>query len=223
MRCAFARLLRAFNTKTEDRLESRCHSFFGLGAITGLLITTAAALVAGCRLHPISLAISLVGEAVDDHDVQQRKPLLLGKGAAAGDEMFGQRHDTLVDDAAGTQWLIYREPGESFSESFYVVETGPDGHITGLFKCKRNADGLEDVEKTKYLAALVYGKTLRECEAEAKLGEPVFTMHSALSGAAARFYDARGWTHPGAARYCVLIFSAANLCEEVRFIGITAQ
>jgi hypothetical protein len=39
----------------------------------------------------------------------------------------------------------------------------------------------------------------------------------------ARFYDARDWTHPTGARYCVLVFSARGLCEDVRLIGVTAR
>ena len=188
-----------------------------------VLVTAAVVAAAGCRLHPISLAVSLIGEAVDDRDVRQREPLLLGKGPEAADEMFGERHDTLVDDATGGKWLIYREPGEAFSESFYVAETAPAGNITELFKCKRNADGLEDVRRTRRLADVVYGRTPAECEADAGLGAPVFTMHSEFSGAAARFYDAPHWTRTGNARYCVLVFSRRNLCEEVRFIGVTAE
>ena len=191
--------------------------------VATVLVTVAVAMAAGCRLHPVSLAISLIGEAVDDRDVRQREPLLLRKGPKAADEMFGERHDTLVDDATGGRWLIYREPGETFSESFYVVETAPTGTITGLFKCKRNVEGLEDVRRTRRLADVVYGRTPAECEADADLGEPVFTMHSELSGAAARFYVAPHWTSTGNARYCVLVFSGRNLCEEVRFIGVTAE
>lgn len=191
--------------------------------LTTLVLVPVAVLVGGCRAHPLSLAISLIGEAVDDRDVQERKPQLLGEGPEAADEMFGQRHDTLVDDAGGGKWLIYREPGESFSESFYVVETSPEGRITGLFKCKRNADGLEDVRETRKLAEVVYGKTPVECEVDAGLGPPVYTMHSELSGAAARFHDVGGWSHAAGVRYCVLIFSKRDLCEEVRLIGVTAS
>jgi len=190
-------------------------------ATLGLMV--AVAMASGCRLHPISLAVSLIGEAVDDRDVQERKPLLLGKHAEAADEMFGDRHDTLVDDATGDKWLIYPNPGERFSESFYVVETSATGRITGLFKCKRNTDGLEDVQKTKSLARIVYGKTPAECESAARLGEPVFTMHSECNGAAARFYNVRDLVFVSGAHYCVLVFSERNLCEEVSLIGVTTE
>ncbi|MCP4589177.1 MAG: hypothetical protein GY842_00395 [bacterium] len=190
------------------------------GLILGLVIV-GSLLAGGCRLHPVSLAMTLIGDAVDDRDVEERKPLLMGKKAEAANEMFGERHDALVDDASGTKWLIYREPGESFSESFYVVETSPAGIITGLFKCKRNIDGLEDVRRRDELAELVYGKTPGECEADAGLDPPIFTMHSELTGAAARFYDVRNWTHTRGSRYCVLVFSLRNLCEEIRLIGVT--
>ncbi|MCK4659807.1 MAG: hypothetical protein KAV82_09835 [Phycisphaerae bacterium] len=182
-----------------------------------------AVLLAGCRLHPISFAVSLVGEAVDDRDVRQRKPLLLGKESHAADEMFGERHDTLIDDTTGDRWLIYRHPDESFSESFYVVETSPTGIITGLFKCKRNTEGLQDVRKTRKLADVAYGKTPTECEADAELSLPLFTMHSESSGATARFYDAPNWASHGKSHYYVLIFSKHGLCEEVRIIGVTAR
>ena len=190
-------------------------------ATVGLVVLVATA--AGCRLHPISLAVSLIGEAVDDRDVQQRKPLLLGKDAAAADEMFGARHDTLVDDATNDKWLIYGERGERFSESFYVVETSAENRITGLLKCKWNTDGLEDVRKTKHLERIVYGKTPAECEADADLGEPALTMHSESSGAAARFYRVRDLVHTGGAHYCVLVFGRRGLREEVSIIGMTAQ
>lgn len=204
-----------WEAKTVQRITTR--------VATIALLMTACLCACGCRLHPISLAVSLVGEAVDDRDVRKRKPLLLNKNSQAADQMFGTRHDTLVDDATGVKWLIYRQPGERFSESFYVVETTPNEHITGLFKCKRNTDGLEDVRKTKIFADSVYGKTPAECENDAPLGELVLAMHSESNGAAARFYRVRDLMHTGGEHYCVLVFSHHNLCEEVRFIGVTAQ
>jgi hypothetical protein len=177
----------------------------------------------GCRAHPISLAITLVGDAVDDRDNQQRKPKLVGRPMSAADEMFGRRHDTLVDVNIGLKWLIYPEPGESFAESFYVAEASREGTITGLFKCKRNIDGLEDVEKTKLLGGKVYGKPPSEAQAAGRLGDPLQIMRSEVTGAVARFYDARNWTHTRGARYCVLVFGPRDLCEEVRFVGVTAR
>ena len=196
------------------------------GFILGILapgIFAAAGTVCGCRAHPLSLAISVVGDVVDDRDIQQRKPSLLGKPSSAADAMFGKRHDTLVEVNTGSKWLIYPELGERLAESFYVAETTKDGTINGLFKCKRDIDGLEDVEKTRFVGERVYGKTPSEAQAAADLHDPVLIMRSQESGAIARIHDARNWTHTRGARYCVLVFGPRDLCEEVRFVGVTAK
>ena len=127
----------------------------------------------GCRAHPISLAITLVGDVVDDQDLKEREPLLIGKDPSAADAMFGRRHDTLVEVSTRWQWLIYPELHERVAESFYVVEVGAEGRITGLFKCKRNIDGLEDVEKTRVLGGHVYGKSAAEAQAAGGLADPI--------------------------------------------------
>lgn len=185
-----------------------------------------AAVTAGafaCRAHPASLAITLVGDAVDDKDIKKRKVHLLGKPGAAADAMFGRRHDTLTELGTNRQWLIYAEPGETMAESFYVAEMDADGIIVGIFKCKRNIDGLEDVYKTKKLRGRLMGKTPEECEAEVGMANPIHVMRSAVSGAVARIYDARNWSHTRGSRYCMLVFNSANLCAEIRFVGVTAR
>lgn len=188
-----------------------------------ILAVLTTGLVSGCRAHPLSLAITLVGDAVDDHDLRQRTPQLLGRDPGAADAMFGPRHDTLVDVSTGWKWLIYPQPGERLAESFYVAEVSAEGKVAGLFKCKRNIDGLEDVQRTRALAEQVYGKTPAEAQAAGRLSEPLMVMRSEVSGAVARIYDARNWTHTRGPRYCVLVFGPLNRCDEVRFIGVTAQ
>jgi hypothetical protein len=188
-----------------------------------LLLSLAVAGGFACRAHPISLAITLVGDVVDDADIEKRKPLLVGKPSSAADQMFGRRHDTLVEVNTGCKWIIYPEPGERLAESFYVAEASAQDVITGLFKCKANIDGLEDVEKTRALAPRVYGRTPAEAQAAADLKDPLMVMHSEVSGAIARIYDARNWSHTRGPRYCVLVFGQKDLCEEVRFVGVTAQ
>ena len=175
----------------------------------------------GCRAHPVSLAITLIGDVVDDQDIHERKPLLVGKRLHAADRMFGERHDTLTQIDGDLQWVIYPEPGEKFAESFFVVEAHR-GRITGLFKCKRNLDGLEDVQKTRTLEKGLFGKTPEQCEQNADLHSVVLIARSEVSGATVRIYDAHNWTHLKGARYCVLVFGPQNLCREVRMLGVTA-
>ncbi|MFQ5490144.1 MAG: hypothetical protein ACE5GE_05420 [Phycisphaerae bacterium] len=179
--------------------------------------------LAGCRAHPISLAISLAGDVVDREDVSAREPLLVGKPATAADEMFGPRHDTLYDRRSPGRWQVYAESGEPMAESFYVVEVGPDESIENLFKVKRNIDGLEDLRSISQLSSRVIGADLAECEQEAGLGERQFVMYSQATGYDAYFYDARDLTHTRGERYWIFCFDPHGRCWEVRRVGVTAD
>lgn len=192
-------------------------------AACGMVILAIGIAAAGCRAHPASLAITVIGDVVDDRDVKARQTALLGRPVSAADEMFGKRHDTLIDINNDYRWVIYPEPGEQFAESFYVVEASPDQRVIGLFKCKRNIDGLEDIYKTRELEQKLLGLSPVDCEAAANLSPPVQVFRSEASGVVARIYNARDWTHTRGDRYCLLVFGPNNLCGEVRFIGVTAR
>lgn len=178
---------------------------------------------AGCRAHPISLALTLAGDVIDGQEIDTMEPALLGEPAAAADEIFGLRHDTLIDRQTGGRWLVYAEAREDMAESFYVVETAPDETITNLFKCKRNIDGLEDLYKIRELEHKTIGATREECEQLGSLGEPIYHLFSTATGYEAYFYDARNITHTRLARYWILCLDPQERCWEIRMIGVTAD
>ncbi len=59
-----------------------------------LVATTGVSL--GCRAHPGSLAMMLVGDLVNDADVKQRSEALMGRNITAADSLFGDRLETLA-------------------------------------------------------------------------------------------------------------------------------
>ena len=209
------------NMDAQTKLDNLSHMKPIKTQILTVSLFAAAVAIAGCRAHPVSLAITLIGDVVDDRDVKEREDALIGHPPSAADTMFGKRHDTLIDVAGNHQWIIYPEPGESLAESFYVVVTRDD-IITELFKCKRNIDGLEDLEHTREIENEAFGKSPEQCEAALRFEPPLLIMRSQASNVIARFYGARNWTHTRQARYCLLVFDQENRCQEVRMIGVTA-
>ena len=72
-------------------------------------------------------------------------------------------------------------------------------------------------------ALRTFADLLAEAQAAGHLQDPLMIMKSEVSGAIARIYDARNWSHTRGPRYCVLVFGQKELCEEVRFVGVTAK
>ncbi len=187
-----------------------------LGCLT---ILAAVALAAGCRAHPASLAVMLIGDVIDDVDVEQRAAQLEGQVPSTADRMFGPRYNTLNDLRTDDQWLVYRP---SDLERVFFVATVSGGRIVGLTKARQDADGFEDVVHRLDLEARLLGNRPAECEREANLGQPAFTVHSRRTGSSMRIYDVTNWTDTRGARYCLLDFDQRERCNRIRMVGVTA-
>ena len=182
-----------------------------------------ATFVCGCRAHPVSLAMMLVGDAVSDADVKQREPKLMGQGLGAADAMFGPRTETLVDTRDSNRaMLVYPVQGDLLSRLRYVVEAS-DGRIVALSKSQQNIDGAEDAIKTVGLKDKLIGKTPEACQREAEFGSPLLTLRSQDSGDLVHVYDVRSWTNLRGARYCVVRFDSRNRCHDVKLVGVSAS
>ena len=184
------------------------------------LLTLAAA---GCRAHPISLVTMVVGDAVNDADVKDRRDLLMGKPETAADSMFGSRLETLVDvDRPGVSLIFYPVKGDLLQSSRYIVEV-EDGVIVVFTKTKQNIDGVEDMIHDASLEKKLVGKSAAECSREDDLGAPLRTLRSREKDQLLRVYDVRNWSDFMGARYCVLRFDGRDLCESVALIGVSAS
>ncbi len=178
---------------------------------------------AGCRAHPISLVTMLVGDAVNDADVKDRRDLLMGKPETAADSMFGARQETLVDiDRPGVSMIFYPVKGDLLKSSRYIVEV-ENGVIVVFAKTKQNIDGVEDMIHDARLEKKLVGKTPAECSQEDDLGAPLRTLRSREKDQLLRVYDVRNWSDFMGARYCVLRFDGSDRCESVSLIGVSAS
>ena len=192
---------------------------------TGIVCMTAFLVLAsaGCRAHPISLATMLVGDAVNDADVKDRRDLLMGEPETAADSMFGARQETLVDvDRQGVSMIFYPVHGDILKSSRYIVEV-ENGAIVVFTKTKQNIDGVEDLIHNASLEKKLIGKSPAECSEEDDLGVPLRTLRSREKDQLLRVYDVRNWSDFMGARYCVLRFDGNDRCESVALIGVSAS
>lgn len=195
----------------------------GAGTVIFCVVAFLVLASAGCRAHPISLVTMLVGDAVNDADVKDRRDLLMGKPETEADSMFGARQETLVDvDRQGVSMIFYPVHGDLLKSSRYIVEV-ENGAIVVFTKTKQNIDGVEDLIHNASLEKKLIGKSPAACSEEGKLGVPLRTLRSREKDQLLRVYDVRNWSDFMGARYCVLRFDGRDLCESVALIGVSAS
>jgi hypothetical protein len=177
----------------------------------------------GCRAAPMSMAGMVAGDLINDVDVQDRRPKLLGRPEAQADAMFGNRLETFDDvQRKGVTMIAYPVKLDVLGTSRYVVET-ENGVIAVLSKTKQNIDGAENVIKALGLKDELIGKTASQCQVDGELGPAIRTLRSREKGQLLRVYDVRNWTNLRGARYCVLRFGSGDLCQGVKLVGVSAS
>ena len=192
----------------------------GRGILSAVVLL--AFIAGGCRAHPVSLAMLIAGDAVNDADVKDRRSKLIGRPEAAADTMFGLRLETVVDvERKGVSLIAYPVEIDLLDSSRYIVEV-EDGLIVVFAKAKRNIDGLEDVIHGANLKRKLIGKTPAECSVAGELGKPIRTLRSREKGHLLRLYNARHWSDFLGARYCLLRFGSSDRCVGVTLIGVSA-
>jgi len=193
------------------------------GTVIFSVVAFLALAAAGCRAHPGSLATMLVGDAINDADVKDRRGLLMGKPEKAADSMFGSRQETLVDaDRQGVSMIFYPVQGDILHSSRYIVEV-ENGVIVVFAKTKQNIDGVEDLIHNANLEKKLIGKASAACSQAGDLGPPLRTLRSREKSQLLRVYDIRHWTDFQGARYCVLRFDGSDRCQSVTLIGVSAS
>ena len=191
--------------------------------LIGLAVVFAAFAASGCRASPFSLAGMVVGDLVNDSDVNNRRPKLMGRPETASDNMFGARLETFDDvERQGVSMIAYPVKLDVLGTSRYVVEVA-DGKIVTLAKTKQNIDGSENMVKAASLKKKLIGKTPAQCSAEGELGEPLRTLRSREKDQLLRIYDVKNWTNLRGARYCVLRFGTGDLCEDIKLVGVSGS
>ncbi len=187
------------------------------------LCIVASAALWGCRASPFSLATMIVGDVANSVVLEGQRKELFGKTAGEADVAFGERVETLEDRANTRRVLIfYRVQADLLDNARIVVEL-VDGKIVALTKAVRNIDGVEDMVRASGLKDKIIGLSAAECQRKGELGKPIAVLRCKETGRLVRVYDVRNVTNLRGARYCVLRFDDADLCNEVHFTGVSAS
>jgi len=177
----------------------------------------------GCRAHPVSLAMMVVGDVVNDADVENLAKKLVERNIAEADKILGARLETLEDDRrTGHEMIVYPVKGDVLGTSRYVVEA-ENGKIVSLTKSIQNIDGAEDLIKQADLRSKLIGKDPDACRIHGKLGQPVLMLRDQADKSLVMVYDVSNVTNLRGARYCILRFDTADKCEKVNLAGVSAS
>jgi hypothetical protein len=214
------------NTQWFNKVVSPSSGLPSRGALIGKLILTCVALVGltigGCRAHPVSLATLIVGDAINDADVKDRRSKLMGQDETTADTMFGQRLETLVDaERQDVIIIFYPVKNDLFKKSRYIAELD-GGKIVMFAKTKQDIDGIEDLIHDANLERKLAGLTPAQCSKDGELGAPLRTFRSKEKNQVLRIYDIRHWSDFMGARYCVLRFDRNDRCHDVTLMGVSA-
>jgi hypothetical protein len=178
---------------------------------------------AGCTAA-VSTGIKLVGAAVDDADVTERKKQLINADPAKADEMFGEPLDAFSDINSNRAWRVYKVPKDKdpLGKDRYVVEVAKD-RIVAVSRVEKNSELKIDLPRAIAIKSDVKGKPISECEALVDHGEPLVTVRSESTGLLTQLYEGRLIKDLGRPHYIVLSFDGQELCTNVEFLGVGAS
>jgi hypothetical protein len=173
-----------------------------------------------------TIGLDLVGDAIDDHEVEQESQVLLGQPAAAADQRHGQPLRVLLDLQTRREVRVYPIRGALLGHGRWVLEVD-GGRIAAVSKAKVNPELGKDALKATALDKLVAGKSPAEIQRIEIVGEHYFrksprVLRNMPAGNLLRVYDVTSFTDVLGARLLVLEFDAADRCRELRFVGIPA-
>ncbi len=184
--------------------------------ILGVLVLQVV-LVCGCS--PIGMGVKLgvkvIGEVVNDIDVEDRQGKLIGHPTAAADKMFGQRLDVFQEVNGPRQWWTYPVDLDVLDKYRYVVEVS-DHKIVSLTKVSKGGSKI-DIARRLILKQKVKGMRPKECQAELGLGPPLLTVRSRMTKRLVQLFDAKIIDIPGDPQYCVLRYDDQERCEDLEF------
>lgn len=189
----------------------------------GVLCVVLLASAAGCNPYSTAakIGIKVVGDVVNDVDMDDRAKQLVGQPLARADATFGQRIRTLQEHNTGRQMITYPVKGDLLDTYRWAIESEA-GRIVAIAKLQKNPDGGKSISEKLLLKAIVDGKRPDEIQAHKYFQNLVLTLRDIATGNIIRAYDISLLPAFMGAKYCVLEFDASNTCQTVWIVGAPA-
>ncbi len=204
-----------------ERLVPLAKFHVGSGAALAALLLVA---VTGCS-NPYKTAAKmgarLVGQSIEDKDVQAKGKALVGRPATAADEAFGQPVDVWKDVARERTWRSYPVQLDVLGKQRYVVAVS-DEKIVAVSKAEKS-DRKLDIPRAILLKEKVKGKSPQETESNLQLGRPVLAARSLKTNRLVQLYDAGSMTDMGKPHYCIVRYGGDDKCEDLEFLSVGAS
>lgn len=194
---------------------------------TALSLLILPGLLAGCSTtsvykKAITLGVQVVGDTVQEAEVDAKGKELVGRPATAADQAFGLRAETFTDTRTPRVLMVYPVKGDITNSHRWIVESEND-RIVALAKAIRNPDIGEDQAKSFVLKEMLEGKTSREIAAKDKFRKLVLVLRRQSNGRLVRVYDFTGMMDVLDARYCLIEFDDRDRMTELRLVGVPAS
>jgi hypothetical protein len=183
-------------------------------AICSLLLTTGA----GCTTA-IKIGAKVVGDTVNEVDVDAKSKRLVGQPVKAADAEFGHYIAAYVETRSNRELMTYPVEGDLLSQFRWIIEA-EHGKIVAVAKAQNNPDGGKSIIKKVFLEEKVKGKSATEIGADGHFKKLVLVLRNLSTNNLVRVYDTRGLMDLLGARYCVLEFDNADKCSEIRLVGV---
>lgn len=185
-------------------------------------------LAAGCSgsFNPWSkvakVGVQLVGDAIQEADVDEHAKVLIGQPLTKADAEFGQRIEDYADTNSPRHILTYPVKGDVLDDYRWIVEAEND-QIVALSKAKFDPDGGKDLIKKAFLREKAEGKSPQELQEHSTFEKLVLTLRRKSTGHLVRVYDTSKVTDLLGSKYCVLEFDANDRCTDLRLVGVPAS
>ncbi len=207
---------------TED-LRTHGDGVSSLRAITYAFLIMLVVNAAGCTVA-VSTGIKLVGSAVDNADVRERREQLMNADLAKANAMFGEPLDAFSDVNSSRAWRVYKVPQnkDPFGKDRYVVEVAK-GRIVAVSRVEKNSEWKIDLPRAIAIKSEVKGKPISECEALVDHGRPLVTVRNDSTGLLIQLYEGRLIKDLQKPHYILLRFDEQKTCTDVEFMGVGAS
>ena len=190
-------------------------------SLAGLVLICPACSPTSLIKKGIKFGVHVVGDEVQEAEVEERGKKLIGQPLRAADAEFGPRIESLADTRSPRVVIAYRVKGDLTDRFRWVVEAEND-RIVALAKAIRNADVGKDQVKTFVMKEMIEGKTRSEIESKSTFQKLRLVLRRQNTGRIVCVYDVSGLTDVLEARYCLVEFDETDRMSELRLVTVPA-
>ena len=190
-----------------------------------LLLVGVATCCSGCNTYTTAAKIGLqiVGDAVAEDATREEFKQLSGRTIREADQRYGTPRNVLVDAATGREIRVYGVQDDPLGQKRWLVEAQA-GWVDSVSMAQVNPDLGTDQAKALLLEQVLRGKKPEQVRATPVADRMIFdskprNLKHVPGGELVQVYNVTSFLDVVGSRYIVLVYDAAERCQEIRFVG----